>query len=126
MIPDQPPQVQRAVLLLWAAWFLGIGSAFISMSGEAWEFWAVMAVVFAFNAFLIYRTSRKGRWARVFLLLLTAATLALTIYPLDEPVDYSWWEWVEVVGVLALEVVAMYWLFTGEGARWFARGSTAP
>jgi hypothetical protein len=126
VILEAPTQVQRAVLLLWAAWGIGVISVAATMIGEApGEFWVVMAIAFWLNASLIHRTSKRGRWARLILLGLAIVTIAATVYPYDEPPNYTWWEWVEVVGVSILEIVALFWLFTGEGANWFARRAPA-
>lgn len=120
-----PAQVQRAVVLLWAALLLSILVTAIEFDpGEwkdvpAWFFGAFFVGSYAILAIPIVFVARRHNWARFAILVLFLGGLwaAAWFWSSAE----SWWTPVADVGFLALDAVALYWLFTGAGAAWFAR-----
>ena len=86
--------------------------------------YAVFAFSFIFPAWLIFLAGRRRNWARIGLLLLTVAGLAAEIaFPGDWANEPPWSIAVTII-VTAMDIIALYWLFTGPGAAWFRhRGS---
>src|SRR5262245_445034 len=102
MAPHTPPQVRRAIYLLW----LSLGLATLGVIAEwqpaaledrslALEIGLLMALMTLFQAALIYLASRRRNWARIVLLLvLFLGGITMVIFPGEgEP----WWYWVSVL-----------------------------
>lgn len=83
------------------------------------EMWILLALTTLFVAFLIHHASMRRNWARCGLLVITVLAVTLYIAFFMER-ESSAWEWTAFTLSAALEGVALYWLFTGEGARWYA------
>jgi len=125
---EMPAQVRKAVVLLW----LSLLIAFVITPFEVdladwkeepwWLPWALFGGGFLVAALPIVFVARRHNCARIVLLLLTLATIASMIW-LWNFVE-SWWTVVSDVGFIALDVVALYWLFTGAGAAWFSKRRT--
>ena len=84
-----------------------------------WLFVAVSVAAFALMGLLIYFVSQRRNWARIVALLLTIAGIAAIFWLPAE--GASLLEWTVEIGLTAAEVLALYWLFTGEGAAWFSK-----
>ncbi|HET7732111.1 MAG TPA: hypothetical protein VFK48_18960 [Usitatibacter sp.] len=124
---EMPPQVRRAVILLWIALVAAIGSMVFAFDVAAFAdpemasfVWPFLIGTVILNAALIHYISRRRNWARVVLLVLTIAGIAVMVWPFDD-VALTWDSLVSDVAFTALDVIALYWLFTGPGAVWFAR-----
>jgi hypothetical protein len=132
MFRKAPTQVQRAIVLLWASFALGTLDAVLNwepLDPTLGEFevimWAILVGSVLFAAVLIYFVSRRHNWARILLLVLTVIGLAMyVVYPPElsiEPV----WSIVVTVGITVMDIVAIYWLFSGSGAKWYSSPKTA-
>ena len=133
---DKPPQVTRAIWLLWIALLLGIATFtpdYLHLkgpnaSGPPWWVWAVLVLIWMLWGVLIYLVAAGRNWARFVVLaffvgyvfdvgswLLNPSTmLALPLHNLiAEGMN------------LALSALAVFWLFTGNGATWFRRSKVA-
>ena len=126
---DTPPQVRRAVVLLWVALALSIAQWFLDAETLAMAdepgfdavFWGLVTLSYGATAVLIHFTARAKNWARILLLLGTVAGTGLMLFPW-EPDYYASWTPIQVVSAAAfalLDFVALYWLFTGEANAWF-------
>lgn len=127
MPPEAPAQVRRAMVLLWASLVLGT-LAFLVEAGADEDSEAVLwASVFTFTVpgvLLNIFTAWRHNWARWVLLVFTLAGLALyACYPPD--LSQGWVRMAGELLVSVLDLVALYWLFTGEGARWFSPPTAA-
>ena len=113
---------------MWMSLVIGLVSSLVAVAldpvaPEVREFqfmlWIFVPAFFLLPAALIILIAHRKNWARIIFLLLMIAGLGM--YFLD-PTDLStrplWWV---ASGVLttALDLTAMYWLFSGEGGTWF-------
>jgi hypothetical protein len=131
-----PTQVRNAFLLLRASLALtslesGIALFESGFSDDevvyvylSWLFLAIYFVFFAANAYFIYRASRRKNWARVALLalfLLFQVLIAVTraMWP-TELGDEDFLSAATTSAYFVMDAVALYWLFSGAGARWYA------
>ena len=89
--------------------------------------WSILTGTFIFlvaNAYVIYCASRRRNWARVVLLVLAllfvaSVLLSLVMWPAEWDAEDLWSS--ATSGAYAImEIIAMYWLFTGAGAKWYA------
>ncbi len=122
-----PPQVRRAVILLWITLVAAIASMVFAFDVATFAepemasfLWPFLIGTFILNVVLIYYISRRRNWARVVLLLLTIGGIIVMLWPFDD-VTVTWDSVVSDAAFTALDVIALYWLFTGPGAAWFAR-----
>lgn len=123
-----PPQVRRAVIVLWVALLASIGIMLVTLDPAelgvdaemAPLFWPFAVGSYVVNVVLVYLTSRRRNWARIVLLVLTVIGFALMVSPFNE-LPQSWASWTTDILLAALDLVAMYWLFTGPGAAWFSK-----
>lgn len=124
---DTPTQVQRAILLLWIS--LGLGALDTVLGtvlsepdpGESrYEFLLFSIGVLSLGALFIHFASRRRNWARIVLLIVAVVTdIAYIMVPSDSTPDPTWSVLLMVVSSV-LEIIALYWLFFGEGRRWYA------
>lgn len=126
MSSDAPVQVRRAVALMWAS--IGIGILFTipalePIDPEAEEFeaamWAVMTISFLIPAVLVVFVSRRKNWARIAMLILTIVGIASYLAFPSEMTAEPMWSIASTILVTVLDVVALFWLFSGPGAKWF-------
>ena len=119
-----PAQVRKAVILLWLTLLISVVITAIELDWAAWRdesawlFWLMFVVGYGIAAIPIVFVARRHNWARILLLLLTIggwATVYLWSY------DDSWWSQASDVAFVTLDIVALYWLFTGSGAAWFVK-----
>src|SRR5258706_5257469 len=122
---DMPAQVRKAVMLLWVTLLISIIATPLeidwaaSSDEPAWLFWLLFVVGYSISAIPIVFVARRRNWARIVLLLLTIAALCAMVYVW--PYTDSWWSQASDMAIFALDIVALYWLFTGSGAAWFAK-----
>jgi hypothetical protein len=126
-----PAQVRRAVILLWTVLLISIVAMPLEFDWAAWQaepawkdepmwiFWLIFVAGYGISAIPIYFVARRHNWARIFLLLLTVGGIGAMLYVW--PYADSWWSQASDVAFLMLDIVALYWLFTGSGAAWFAK-----
>lgn len=127
-LPSRPRQVQIAVALLCLSLVLGIPEAVVSVRPEPAEggrvdtvLVVVMLLAFAFACFLNVKVHQGRNWARIVVLVLTALSIAMTLFPLDESrVDGPMLQGLRLLCVL-IDVAAMYLVFSKPGSLWFKR-----
>ena len=118
--------MRRAVALMWASIALGIVFAIPAWEPlppelQEYEFfgWIAMCVGFAIPVALILFVSRQRNWARIALLLLTVAGLALSVAFWDEEPAEPLWSKLSTIFLTMLDLVALYWLFSRPASQWF-------
>ena len=125
-----PTQIRNAFLLLWASFAISLIDSVFTLfvpgfSEEElgffrWLMFPLFFVGFAASAYVIYCASRRKKWARVVLLLLTMfAGVLLFAWPSDWD-NEACWSTLVTTGCLIMDTVAVIWLFSGEGAKWFS------
>jgi len=82
--------------------------------------WVIFAIAFAVSAYFIYCASHRKNWARIVLLILTLATVVMYLAWLPEWGDEPWWSTVLFCVTAIMDIVALFWLFYGEGGKWYA------
>ena len=131
---DLPVQVRNAFLLLWASFAIttleGVIALFVPGLSEdefghfLWWFLVGTFLLAAANAYIIYCASCRRNWARNVLLGLALFFLALVLvshYMLPtEWGEEDWWSNATSGACAMMDAIAIYWLFTGAGARWYA------
>lgn len=120
---EAPPKVRRAIILLWAALAIGFVEVvpLIATDSEFGAFEATfVGLAFAVNACAIYFAARRRNWARIVILVFVAISVSVFVMP-DLLANDPWWSIVVAVIATLLEVIAVYWLFTGEGRHWYAK-----
>ena len=89
--------------------------------------WLILATCFVFfcaNAYVIYRASRRKNWARIVLLAMflffqMLVSVARVTWPAQLG-DDDFWSTAITSAYFVMDAVALYWLFSGAGARWYA------
>lgn len=134
LLPDAPTQVRGAIALLWVSLAMSIALTVfewepISTPEEAPQFelllFGSMVVGYAIPALLISMASRRRNWARILLLAFTALWIGLYVAYWDEETAEPPWSGAATLLMAALDLIALYWLFTGEGGEWFRRRAPA-
>lgn len=129
-LSSAPTQVRKAFVLLWAAFAISLAEGIVTqlLAGSnddeiAIAMWSFTVVAFAASAYFIYSASRRRNSARIVLLVMTIVTIAAYVaWPVNWT-EQPWWS-TAVVAVCALaEVIALYWLFSGDGREWYAMQS---
>ena len=129
-IVETPLQVRRAIVLLWIAFALATIEALAQQAlADGGDFGlgdALFAgVLVSINAASIYYAAWGKRWARGVLLAFTL--LSVVVYlAIPSAFENDPW-WVTAMGVVgtSMEVVALFWLFTGASAAWFSKNAQA-
>ena len=118
----RPPAVTLAIRLLWCSLALGtlssiLGQVLTSSAG-------VVSVVIglALGAWVTHKVSQGRNWARIASLVVFLVAVAAVVLQLTESVQRSVFVAITEVASYALHGLALYLVFTGAGARWFARG----
>lgn len=124
LLAGKPRQVVYAVFMLWTSLVIGIPLAYFdhqrSTLGEAeFVFLPLTVLVFALAVALNIFIGRGHNWARIVYLLLTIVAFFFIASTVEETLTYSTIEIALEVVTLALDVVALYLLFTRPGALWF-------
>jgi hypothetical protein len=129
--PDTPPQVRHAILLLWIAQVLVVIDAVLSMmypepdtADETTFLVVVFVILLGLYATLITFAAKGKNWARITLLVLALITV-LGYFLLPAEIPSPWWTELTTWLGFVLEGVALYWLFSGAGARWYASKASA-
>ena len=124
---DSPTQITKAFILLWLSFGIslleGLATQVVSASADddlGALAWVISVAVFAVSAYFIYCASRRRNWARIVLLVLTfVAVAAYLVWPPLWSED-PWWSTALFCVSAIMDTVALFWLFTGEGAKWYA------
>ena len=128
VLRDAPHQVRNAVRLLWASLFIGTAFAIVEwepfppeLESYRGEMWLILAFSVIVPALLIWFISRRHNWARILTILLTIGGIALSLWWANEMPAEPWWSVAVTVIVTGMDLIAIYWLFSGSGAQWFAQ-----
>lgn len=123
-LPSRPRQVQIAVALLWLSLALGIPEGVLSTRQvEGAVMGAVFAVfmllVFGLIGFINVKVYQGRNWARIVMLVLTALSVLMMLFPSDESrAQGPLLQGLYLFDVL-IEVIAMYLVFSKPGSLWF-------
>lgn len=133
---DRPVQVRWAVILLSVSLIAGVivgalefdSTLFSEMDDFMGWFVAMALGTYILFGILIFLVWRRHNWARVLILVLTVvgAIILFIPWPGIEADPWTVPEIASQVGFFLLDGVALFWLFTGAGAAWFARKKPAP
>jgi hypothetical protein len=132
-IGETPRQVRRALFLLWTAFILlVIESVAEIFAVDSLEFGLAEPVgwvlLFVANAVVIRYAAQRRRWARMVLLLFTSLSVvgvgAYVAFP-EFAQDERWWSIAADMVITGMEVVALFWLFTGPSRAWYSRAVNA-
>ena len=121
---ETPRQVRRAIAFLWASCALGVLQSGLllafdpTMRDELGIMILLMTVANALFAFVVFSASKRKNWARILLLIGVLLTPAYFLVPWEPP--DPWWATALVAVSFVIEATAMFWLFSGAGARWYA------
>jgi len=129
--PDTPPQIRQAIILLWVTQVLVVIDAVLTMiypepdmAGGTVFLVVLFVIVLGLYATLITFASRRKNWARITLFVFAVISIAgYFLLPSETPAP--WWTEANILLSSMLEIVALYWLFTGAGARWYANKAAA-
>lgn len=123
--PDTPPQVRQAITLLWITQLLVVVDAGLTlmfpepdMADETAFLVVLFVVVLGLYATLITFAARRKNWARITLLVFAVINTG-GYFLLPSEIPPPWWTEANVWLSTILEIVALYWLFSGAGARWY-------
>lgn len=113
----RPKRVSTAMRIVWGAFVLGTPSFVYQMTMEPqWPVVVFMLLITALVILLYLKVAAGRNWARIVL----AVLLALSVPALAMPLEPSPL-WVQVLDwtCLALDMVALWLLCTGESSSWF-------
>lgn len=124
--PNTPPQVRQAIILLWITQLLVVVDAGLTLlfpepdvAGETGFLIIVFLIVLGLYATMITFASKRKNWARI-ALLISAVITTTGFFLLPSETPDPWWTeanfWISSI----LEMIALYWLFSGAGAQWYA------
>lgn len=127
---DAPPQVRRAISLLWVTIALSAVEGFWllvhpdpEIADMVGQFAAFVVATLGFVSFLVVQASRRRNWARHTLLaLFVFSSVMYILFPPESPEPF----WVMMLTVVAtvLEAIALYMLYAGAGGAWYVRSSS--
>ena len=128
---DKPPEVRRAILLLWAGFAVtGLRvAADWSLSAQVFEdFFAasVFAITFVALAFFIWKISQGKNWARLTLLVLYLIGLPFSLYSLPGDFGRSLLVGLCSTAQIALQGAGLLLISRGAAKDWFTQGYTEP
>ena len=118
------------MVLLWASFLIGLAVTVADefwtntdipelqqMPEMKWFLWIGIPITYGFFFALIYFISKRKNWARIVLAVFELVGIVAVAWMWSEGYesDVSWGE----TGLMMLDLLALYWLFTGAGARWF-------
>jgi hypothetical protein len=124
-LAERPRQVFYAVVLLWISLVVAVPMVYWEHQRapeEAASFYWVLVLMVLGLAVVVNIFIWQGRnWARILFLVLAVISVLSFVGTIDEILSHSATEIVLNVATLAIDVVAMYLLFTKPGALWFRR-----
>ena len=115
---DAPPRARTAIILLWVSILLTLTQTIVYdlLSGSFAT--GAVAVVLAIYGLVIFRASRRHNWARYVLLVWTVLGLAFYLSSFHSDAQ-PWWDSVLDIASFAIEIVAIYMLFTNAASQWY-------
>jgi len=124
----RPKRITVAVWLLWVSFGLGLPAAYLSMLREPEPGFspvlvAIVSIFIAFSAVLNVLVYRGRNWARIAVLLLVAVGIPYVLLGPDEATRPDFLEQALDFVSNALDLVAVYLLFTPPGSLWFRRSA---
>lgn len=113
----RPKRVSTAMRILWGAFVLGTPSLVYPLATEPEWLTAVFVLLITALVILLYLKVAAGRnWARIVLAVLLALSVPALAMPVEpSPLALQLLDW----SCLALDMVALWLLCTGESASWF-------
>jgi hypothetical protein len=78
-------------------------------------------ILLSLNAAAIYYSARGKRWARGVLLAFTALSVLVYLAIPSVFENDPWWATATGLVSTSMEVVALFWLFTGASVAWFSK-----
>lgn len=127
MLRERPPQIVRAVLLLWTSFALALPLVYLDVErapeGTAAAGVAVWAVLLGLGAALNVQIWRGANWARIVYLALFAISFLALWFTAAEMLEKSVFEFVLNAANAMLDAFAMYLLFTRPGSLWFRKAA---
>jgi hypothetical protein len=122
MAPNAPARVRTGITLLWASVLITLVKTIVGDLLAQSAAIVAVTVVLAIYGLVVFRASRRHNWARYVILAWTA--LAIVTYVTAQSGDTPIWEHLLVALSFAIDIVAIFLLFTGEAAQWY-RAQTA-
>jgi hypothetical protein len=118
-VAARPQAVTLATHLLWSAFALGaLNSAIVGSLSTL----AVSVLILGLLGLLTHKISRGRNWARITLLVLVLLGLPGALADVRSLLEQPLLVAAISVVISGLQIVALYLVFTGDGARWFRRG----
>jgi hypothetical protein len=131
MIQDAPANVRRAVILLWISVALSLVE-FASnwewpelLADQMNEILAFVFISLAVSIALVVLVARRHNFARYLLLLGTIGWIVLYIVHPWDLSDYPWWSNLVSFAIIAVDLVAVWWLFSRSASEWFSRAQAS-
>ena len=118
----RPPQVQRAIWLLWASIALGLPLVMVQESqGDGMGLGTLIFVLLftGIGAWLVLQISKGVNWVRHVYCGLFVFSMFVVFADITAMMQRSVIEVLLNLLNLAMDGVAMFWLYTGAGAAWF-------
>ncbi len=127
---SKPPDVDRAVKLLYASLLLGIAVevadfSYLKSLGSAGFALFIFLFTFGLLLFLIVKISSGRNWARIVSLILFLAGIPLFLPNLRNELKRNPFAGTISVVQTVLQIVAFFLLFKGTSGIWFKKGRTA-
>jgi hypothetical protein len=125
---DAPREVTVAIFLSWTVLVIETAERLwrISTSTDANTFsrlrlaWTGVTLFSAvLVALFIFFASRRHNWGRIGLLISTFGGWCLWYFWTRSVTEYLGWQWLVPGSVTAMELVALIFLFHGNGAAWY-------
>jgi len=124
MVHQKPKAVEIAVLVLWLTLALGLVMSVVRISHTSLPVsstlvYSILIISFAFSALCIYKISRGRNWARIIYLILLLLGMFKTVPSLILAIEHAPFSGSLSATVVAAQLVAMAFLFTGSSNGWF-------
>jgi hypothetical protein len=125
---ERPREVTLATRILWVTLLLGVLNSILQWShlrekASTGFILTVQGATLFIMAWLVYQTGRGRNWARILLLLLFVAGIALEPRALLASLTISTSGGAIVIVQLLLQLVSYYLLFVSKGRAWYARAT---
>jgi hypothetical protein len=123
MAPNAPARVRAAIALLWASVLITLAKTIVLDFLANGAAIIAVAVVLAIYGLVVFRASRRHNWARYVILVWTA--VAIVTYVTFPSADTPIWEHLLDALSFAIDIVAIFLLFTREAAQWYRAPAAA-
>lgn len=127
----RPPQINQAVILLWAAYAVGpirLGLNWNLLEAAMDDFLAasILAITLIGTAVLIWKISQGKNWARLTFLVLFLIGLPFSLYGLTTDFGRSLVDGILSAVQITLQGVGLLLISRGAAKDWFTKGYTEP